>query len=916
MEINRINLEKILPYINDDFILLVPNQRIKDAIISQYLESLPNKACSTPAIFPIDIFVKKQWELNARKLIEPYCNLQLISTREELLIWNEIIETSLQSIPLLNTEETANSASHSYRLAKQWITNEILDKELSINSPIKDTAVFSGWVKDYQNYCQKHQLIGLVDAMLTLTEEGKKNGLAKYLEKFVLVNFFNPPPLYKLFFKALPNFVEVFTNSDGSYGLNLKKTKLEFQSQNSEIKNCAIWAKSILKEYPNAHIGIITTEKSVRPKVELALKNTLAPEQLFTNPANYAPANMASNDKTLFEHALIYDAFLILKLSEDQYYTDDIIRLLQSPYLDLCQDAQEAQENEISTSLSNKLRQQANPTINSREFFNFIKNPDSPFYSKALSSQLVRLRLKIRKIKNLGSPLEWSLLFEDILSEFGWPGRIIDNGENYLVREWQELLKKFSALPSMSPRFSCNIALIKLQLLAKKTLQQNYYDTSLPVSFFSISEAIGLEFDYVWLLGMDDHRWPEPINPSPFLPYSLQNEFNIPNSNSETQLNTALLQFQQLLISTRIAINASYHKNDGNQEFRPSNFLKDFNPEAASKKSDELLSEKAIGQLGSMPIDQVDTEDFALTATENITGGASIISDQSSCPFKAFALNRLKLSPHPAIESGISKTARGTAIHIALETLFEKITSDKALKSISPHQLSEYFTEAAVTAVEFLSKTHRDLLTPRLKNIEQQRICRLLGKFIELEKERPEFKVVAREETLFFKFENLKLTLRIDRIDQLEDGSYALIDYKTGKYSPSPKGWNDDRPEDMQLPLYYYIASKNELQPINAVAIANINIEKTNYTGMASSDKFSEKIKEIDKETWTELSWEQTTNIWVEKITSIASEFNQGECAVNPVNTSTSCTYCGLQALCRIQELTDIQRVTDEDFNS
>ena len=36
----------------------------------------------------------------------------------------------------------------------------------------------------------------------------------------------------------------------------------------------------------------------------------------------------------------------------------------------------------------------------------------------------------------------------------------------------------------------------------------------------------------------------------------------------------------------------------------------------------------------------------------------------------------------------------------------------------------------------------------------------------------------------------------------------------------------------------------------------------------------------------------------------------------NPVNTSTSCTYCGLQALCRIQELTDIQRATDEDFNS
>jgi hypothetical protein len=43
-------------------------------------------------------------------------------------------------------------------------------------------------------------------------------------------------------------------------------------------------------------------------------------------------------------------------------------------------------------------------------------------------------------------------------------------------------------------------------------------------------------------------------------------------------------------------------------------------------------------------------------------------------------------------------------------------------------------------------------------------------------------------------------SLRLDRIDRLNDGSLLVIDYKTGDVSP--KSWDLPRPDDVQLPLY------------------------------------------------------------------------------------------------------------------
>lgn len=901
--ITRINLEKLLPHIYAGTTLLVPSSRVKDAIITQFLELQEEGIARTPDIFPIDVFIREQWALNASAAIDPCNKFQLVSPEEEVLIWNEIIEASLESTPLLNPYETANAVSHSYRLARQWISPERLDQELALNSGIEDIAAFTTWIKLFKNHCEKHKLISLVDATSTLSQLNNDNQLIDFPDDLVLVNFFEPPPLYQDFFSTIANAQQIFTSSKKANLASLRKTRIEFRNQDSELRECSNWVKNTLREFPNAHIGIVTSSKeSTREKLEKALQNELQPEALFSTFNAQTLFNTTNNKRNLLDSAVVYDAFLILNLLKEKYSTDSLVRLLQSPFI-----APTRQDDEATAriNLAEHIRKLEKPNLSYREFLHIIKNKDSRFHCKNLASCLVSSRTKIRSLANQDSAMHWSHIFEGILSDFGWPGNNIDSGKNILLGQWQELLVKFANMSNVLPQLDCLSAIERLRLLTSNILQRNYFNISSPISFYSISEAIGLNFDYLWMLGMDDQRFPEKVTLSPFIPYSLQKELCIPGSNNDVQLASAQNHFQILLDSTKSEIKASYHKKDGEQEFRASSFLECFNPEINERNIAQLLSNKSSNQIESVKIETTSIQKLPLDASEIITGGANIISDQSTCPFKAFALNRLKAYAAATIETGISKKARGTAMHIALEKLFENISSSEKLQLLSKLELSKHIRYAASEAVKYLMSNHEESLTPKMQNIENIRLTHHLEKFIELEKNRPSFRIIAREFALTHNFGNLKLNLRIDRIDQLQDDALALIDYKTGKYSASTKTWNDERPYDMQLPLYYFIASNNELDPINAVILANINAENISYSGIAASNYFSEQIKPISTEKWTQLSWEQTVENWSTKVELLASEFINGECNVNPVDPVKSCNYCGLQSLCRVQELSD-----------
>ena len=183
------------------------------------------------------------------------------------------------------------------------------------------------------------------------------------------------------------------------------------------------------------------------------------------------------------------------------------------------------------------------------------------------------------------TPIEWAQYFEETLKDFGWPGTSYMRTHTDLLNQWNEIIPAFKSTSGIFSNLDFPSALRALRKLATLTPQSNYFDTRLQISFFSINEAVGLEYDYVWMLGMSDSHWPKPANPSPFIPYSLQTSIGMPGSESSLEMLTARSHLSQIFSSTNFEILASYHVTDGNQSYQQSQMLSEFNFELSENET-------------------------------------------------------------------------------------------------------------------------------------------------------------------------------------------------------------------------------------------------------------------------------------------------------------------------------------------
>ncbi|MCG8649803.1 MAG: PD-(D/E)XK nuclease family protein, partial [Pirellulales bacterium] len=408
-----------------------------------------------------------------------------------------------------------------------------------------------------------------------------------------------------------------------------------------------------------------------------------------------------------------------------------------------------------------------------------------------------------------------------------------------------------------------------------------------------MNEASGLNFDHLWILNFNDQVWPPAINPSPFLPYALQKESGLPGSHSDVQHSLAQDSCDILFRSVSGTLNSSHHRSDSEQEYRASSFSRAF---AQQLQGDVQAQKEEIFPLyGTRYGSQCkltlapDDEAVPLQPSSDSLGGHSVLSDQSSCPFHAFLLHRLHASPLEPFATGLSRAARGTAIHEALEHLFGQIIDRQSLVSMSDNQRTELCDTAADQAIVFLRRVHQSLMTPRFERIERQRLSRLLEGFLGKERERGEFTVLAREERRSWQYRGMVFNLKIDRIDRLEDGSLAVIDYKTGKTAVSPTTWLSERPQDLQLPFYSTVMNAAQTAPVSAIAIAHVNAERTDYSGIMAQREFHKSLISVSEKLPGDMDWPGLNRHFQQKIETIADEFLAGIATITPADYSDSC---------------------------
>ncbi|MFK7864041.1 MAG: PD-(D/E)XK nuclease family protein [Pseudohongiellaceae bacterium] len=907
MPISRIDLTPMASALKNGATILVPSLRIKDAILAEIHGNETRSSYPTAIIHPIDVWIKELWQLRGVAGNEPCCNWQLMDAAEERFIWAQIVESSQTSIPLLNPDETAAQVSQSYQDIRQWDLWETLTESEAHYQANLDVETFVGWAREFQNICAEKQLIGLVDCTRELAKSFTAADTLFLPREIFLSNFDDPPPLYKKLFENLASVTNLNSGVGQAKTQRCNSVRYVFSDRDHELKCCSQWALDISKANPDAHIGIIMPSAvSDKGSIVRRFDETFNSHHVLSPLDKEVIFNSTGDSAPLTEFAVVHDALSLLSFLFSELDSNEVCRLLQSPFL-----VSDNDERESLLHAQLLARRHLSASCNASELAGLLDNPEHPAYSPKFGSALLEAKTLIRRSGRKLTPRQWASLFEEILTIFNWPGSSFSMDEKKLLTLWGEGLNLFAKSNVSLGKIVYQQAVSKFRGILKNLAPRPGFSSRRQLSLYTVSEAVGLRFDYAWLLGFDDQSWPQPSSPSPFLPYELQRNHNMPASHGENQFIIATQSFAALTGNVDREIVTSHHQSENDQELRASSFIKPI-PEAEAPSAEIwLLNSYCQNQFESTLVEHTDISPPSLAGSEIVKGGQSVLSNQSSCPFRGFAKHRLKANPLDQFSSGLSSMTRGTALHIAMEAFYSKVDDLKRLNSLPPEQLADAINLACKEAVDFLQTRFKRVMTPRFSEIEQLRLEGLLSLFIDLDKNRKDFSVVAQEKMYQWQHGNLNLTLKVDRIDQLVNNSLALIDYKTGKHPASKSSWLEQRPEDMQLPLYFVAASAVEEDKVSTLAIAHVNIEKIEYSGLTGTNEFHEKLKSVSQDEKIEYSWDELTQHWEERVRSVAQEFVEGKNVVNPVNDEKTCLYCGLQPLCRVQYL----RNRDEDPN-
>lgn len=274
----------------------------------------------------------------------------------------------------------------------------------------------------------------------------------------------------------------------------------------------------------------------------------------------------------------------------------------------------------------------------------------------------------------------------------------------------------------------------------------------------------------------------------------------------------------------------------------------------------------------------------AIQQDERVAGGAYTVQRQTTDPFSAFAVGRLRVSELDSVTTGLSPAQRGSLIHKTLHRLFAEKPSQNEIRQWSRDGIVERIQSAVDSSLrEYL--WHADPVLRRLLALERERLCVLLETFIEEEMRRAPFHIDRVEHEVEYEQFGVRLDLCIDRIDRLPDGSLLIADYKTGQ----PKSFLNRSGEPNNLQLLVYACALDEM--IGGLVLINIDSKSITYKGTGASVEWDVKGA---------AQWPARLTTWKESVERAMQQIARGDVRIN-LNLPTERTR-PLNILSRFEE--------------
>lgn len=616
-----------------------------------------------------------------------------------------------------------------------------------------------------------------------------------------------------------------------------------FESADAELRAAGRWAREQLQVDPSRRIAIVVNQLE-RDSVRSArlLREGFTPGWQCADDEAYDLLNI-SYGRPLSEYPAVQVALLALRWLFGELTGRQVSLLLRSSFI-------------VSASTFDR----------SRLELRMRRWPDRPWRRMSLLRALSEFEEGghaadwIERFETLEklvvdgpsrrSPTAWAQAIDTALRTVGWPGeRSLTSAEFQLVNRWRSLLGEFARTETVVPTLTGPGAIARVSSMAAETLFQPESANAV-VDVLGPLEAAGLEFDALWITGMSAEDWPPGGAPLALLNRDLQRRHAMPDATPEDSLVFGQRVLERLRASAE-RCTFSYARTDGDAGRLPTALLADL--DAHADESDPGWYANSL--LGGRPAVVPDSVP-QVAADEVVSGGASTIAGQQRDPISAFCAGRLNARSLDPFAAGINAGMRGSLIHDALERLYAEAPTRRAIAAWTSEDI-ERRIESAVRAAFARHERHADAMLKALFRLERERTAGLLARVVALDRDRDFDRVDNVEQRIDVSLETVRLSLRCDRIDRLQNGRLVILDYKTG----APKNFlTNNEPRDPQL-VVYAAATRGD---IDGLGIYQVNTRGVAVDGAGPAL--------TDTEDWTEV-----LDAWINDVRRAAQQIAAGD---------------------------------------
>ena len=457
------------------------------------------------------------------------------------------------------------------------------------------------------------------------------------------------------------------------------------------------------------------------------------------------------------------------------------------------------------------------------------------------------------------SPRDWSERFRAALDAVHWPGeRVRDSSEQQTVVRLHELLDEFGQLASSAGVMSRDEAIHWFIELASRTAFRPADDDAVVTISSALTDPVVL-YDGIWVAGLHAEAFPQPVQPDPFLPLPAQIAAGIPAASAGGRLAEARALLAAWRAATgELVLSAPARSED--LELLPSPLLvqwMDANGHRGPGRSVAAIAARPVGaapaaiaagpswlaQLMHRPnmlecID--DTMGVPWPAGQTLPAGTRSLELQNLCGFRAYSELRLGSSELGVPEPGVAPDVRGQLLHAALQVLWRQLRDSATLAAHAEPTLDVLIERSVAEAADDILGHVTEGTRSPLFTRECRRTVRLIKTLCLLERTRDPFRVQDTEFEKTLTVSGAQMNVRIDRLDALESGGQAILDYKSGRRTTAD--WYGERPSHPQL-LAYLAAVGDD---VVAMATVNVTAREVRFDGIASSGQLLPKVKGVE----------------------------------------------------------------------